>query len=967
MHATPEPLDIQGLELPDGRLVVAPRPAVWGATPTHAQQRHAHARLHRLRREVGGASIAWDFARDAVRGVMVPAMPAPGAMTSPAAAEAIARAWLSRHIDILAPGSTPDDFVLVTNDRSAGMRSVGFAQHHDGVPVRGGQLSFRFKADALTFVGSQALPFVDPPMATRRIGSEAAVVQAKAWVAATYPDATINAHATGERLILPLWDGARFVYRDVIRVDVQSDAPLGRWSVYLDTETAEPVAREQRLMPAVTVRFNVPERHPLGARANRDAAQLYVVETGNPATTDLLGQVELTATPSNVVTTVRGPLVEISNAPAAEANNDFPVVDGDTIVWNGDGDEFTDSQLTTFIHVSQAKAFVRTIAPGLTWLDQTVNATVNIAGSCNAASDGDSLFFLQASGDCQNTGRLADVIHHELGHSVHRQSILAGVGAFDSALSEGTSDYLAATMVDDSGMGRGFFYNEDPLRELDPVGSEWTWPDDIGEVHETGRIIAGTLWDLRTTLMGTLGADVGRDYVDLIWYEATRRATDIPSMYAETLLLDDDDGDLNNGTPNGCEINAVFEAHGLVDPGTLGTSTIALSQVDEGRQVALSQAIPILPGCPTTLDAAELRWRLRGDPEDEFTTVAMTADGDEWLGIIPNQETGVVAEYQVALTYSNGASTLMPLNPADRWFQTFFGDVQPIYCLDDAADLGAWTLEGVGNNWSFGPLAPSGSDPSAPYDDDGVQLSQDGEYSPGSSTRAISPTIDISGRKDVRLHFRRWLAVEDAQFDHATLYANEQAQWANAASEVGGVHHVDRQWRFVDIDISEFIDEGDLRFGFELTSDQGLELGGWNVDSLCVVEVTDAVCGDNQVAGTEQCDDGNTEDGDGCDARCRLEDDGGSTGGDSDGGDSDGGTHGGDTVDGTGGEPPGGTAGLDTGETSSGDDTSGAQQGDDGGCSCRSGSSGGRSGSAAWLLLGLAGALRLRRRNQRQR
>src|SRR5690606_30853265 len=101
-------------------------------------------------------------------------------------------------------------------------------------------------------------------------------------------------------------------------------------------------------------------------------------------------------------------------------------------------------------------------------------------------------------------------------------------------------------------------------------GKEWHWPEDRGEVHDEGRIIGGALWDLRVALSEALGPAEGVALTDRIWYEATRRAVDIPSMYPEALLVDDDDGDLSNGTPHSCIIDQVFYAHGLVGPAVLG-------------------------------------------------------------------------------------------------------------------------------------------------------------------------------------------------------------------------------------------------------------------------------------------------------------------------------------------------------------------------------------------------------------
>jgi hypothetical protein len=89
---------------------------------------------------------------------------------------------------------------------------------------------------------------------------------------------------------------------------------------------------------------------------------------------------------------------------------------------------------------------------------------------------------------CENTGRIADIVYHEYGHSVHQQSLIPGVGAFEGALSEGISDYLSGTITNDSGLGRGFFVDapDGPLREMNPDGSEARWPEDISgnDVHD---------------------------------------------------------------------------------------------------------------------------------------------------------------------------------------------------------------------------------------------------------------------------------------------------------------------------------------------------------------------------------------------------------------------------------------------------------------------------------------------------
>ena len=68
-----------------------------------------------------------------------------------------------------------------------------------------------------------------------------------------------------------------------------------------------------------------------------------------------------------------------------------------------------------------------------------ITANVNIAQACNAFFDGHAINFFHASPECQNTGLVQDVVFHEFGHSVHAAEIIEGVGAFDSAMSEGAA------------------------------------------------------------------------------------------------------------------------------------------------------------------------------------------------------------------------------------------------------------------------------------------------------------------------------------------------------------------------------------------------------------------------------------------------------------------------------------------------------------------------------------------------
>jgi hypothetical protein len=137
------------------------------------------------------------------------------------------------------------------------------------------------------------------------------------------------------------------------------------------------------------------------------------------------------------------------------------------------------------------------------------------------------------------------------------------------------------------------------------------------------------------------------------------------------------------------------------------------------------------------------------------------------------------------------------------------------------------------------------------------------------------PEIDVGQWSDVHLQYRRWLSVEDSHFDKARVTVNGKRAWINYDSNRGdssSIHHLDREWRFHDVLLSGYAAGTKLTIEFDLETDEGLELGGWQIDDLCVVANVHSICGDGIKTPTEQCDDGaNNADAPGkCRTYCRA-------------------------------------------------------------------------------------------------
>ena len=826
------------------------------------------AALGRLEAEVGPVVATWDPVTEVPHRILLGGMPTPGVMVDAAKAESVALELLSRHTELLAPGTKPTDFVVVTNDLSAGIRSVGLVQQHRGMPVLGGQVSVRFKNDRLVMLGSGAYPNVAVASRGRTATRREIQTQAQRWVAADVPGLLHETGAVEGPFVLPLVDAAgRLEYAEVFRTTLELGNPSTAWTVYLDAASGNPVARKQTLLYGTgQLLLDVPARSPQGPRAQFPADRMFLSAGGVDSTTTASGLFDFPGANATFEPTIAGPFASVSNDNGPQLTTSLPIADGGAATWQ-QLDEQADAQLAAYAHTMVVKNFVRTLSD-VPWLDDPIPVVVNIGDTCNAFSDGNSINFFRSGDGCQNTALLADVVYHEFGHSIHSQSVLPGVGEFNVSLSEGISDYLSGTLTEDSGLARGFFFSDEPLRDFDPDGYEYRWPEDRGEVHHEGLIIGGALWDLRKRMIEKLGPAEGAAYVDRVWYETTRRAVDIPSMYPEALLLDDDDGNLLNGTPNGCDINAAYGPHGLFNPAA-ASERVTLQVDGDTTTVSLELSLPNFPDCPIAA-APRLRWRLRGSSEETEVPMGLTLD-DAYAVILPPQPAGTVYEYQVLPGYDIDPGRSLPDNVVDPWYQHYVGEVIELGCLDTDSDFVA------GTGWQVGSWAPdsAATDPTEAYDGQ-THAWQLATYPAGAINELSLGPIDTGPYTDVRLQFRRWLAVEDGYFDQAYIRVNDERAWTNyAATEdyLASFHHLDKEWRFVDLDIGQYVGPDGVEVTFGTRSDGGLEFGGWSLADVCVVAVDGptGACGNGVLEAPEACDDGNTAAGDGCDATCQVE------------------------------------------------------------------------------------------------
>jgi hypothetical protein len=846
----------------------------WGSRPSPAWSHLA---------ATGSWTAAWDTATGVPVRIWGSSIAAPGAMAHPDVAEQVARQFLADNLALLAPGAQLSDFVLVSNVYDGNIRAIGFHQLSGGVRVLGGQVSFEFKNDRLFVVGSEALPDVVVPRAVHMARAQVAMRSMALRTAVGLPDAVVS--PPGDEVILPLvTDDGILGYRLVRPVTVDGGAD-GKYVGYVDAIDGELIAARQLNMYAVgTVEFHGVDRYPGRGYVNYNAPFANVTVNGVTQVTSTTGGISwMPDATASLGIAPDGKYVTIVNkaTSGAMATATLSIAPGGTAVWDASGVKEDDAQVNTFINVNIAKEWVRAhLDPDMPTVDDQITANVNIAQDCNAFFDGTNVNFFHATSQCENTGEIQDVVFHEYGHRVHTAEIIEGVGAFDGAMSEGAADFLAAQITNDSGMGRGFFFNDEPLRELDPPDHEWLWPQDIAEIHHTGMIFGGTWWDLRKALIQEYGADAGAALTETLWVGALRRSVDIPSSLIEALATDDDDGDLSNGTPHECLIRDAFGRHGLRTvsgsieaPGTLETSSLAI-----GIAINVTGLSGRCGG--DALAGAQLEWKPSFGPVPAPGGVdAQPAGDNRFFAELPLAPQGTVL-YRVNVKFQDGSTFTLADNRADPYYQLYQGHTVKLYCTDFETNPFAegWKsgADAGPSPWKWGTPASGATDPHVAFSGSRI-LAQalDGDYAAKSHSWVEMPEIDVGRYSDVRLQYRRWLGVEDSHFDQAQILANGTRAWMNFTDNMGdnsATAHLDKEWRFHDVPLSPYFFGHKLTVRWDLKSDEGLEFGGWQLDDVCIVANPSSICGDSIKASTEQCDTGpmNADLPDVCRTDCRL-------------------------------------------------------------------------------------------------
>ncbi|TMQ71002.1 MAG: hypothetical protein E6K80_06855, partial [Candidatus Eisenbacteria bacterium] len=166
-------------------------------------------------------------------------------------------------------------------------------------------------------------------------------------------------------------------------------------------------------------------------------------------------------------------------------------------------------------------------------------------------------------------------------------------------------------------------------------------------------------------------------------------------FFLETLVADDDDGNLANGTPHFAQIEAAFDAHGIGTSFYLSIAHTPLAdQPASGPRVATAHVTyggpfgALDPGSPT------IHYAIDGEPESQ---VAMTAlGGGDYSASLPQASGTIIRYWLSAADVSGGMRTDPPGAPAWSTHAFLAGAVTQALANDMETDPG-WTVGAPGD------------------------------------------------------------------------------------------------------------------------------------------------------------------------------------------------------------------------------------------------------------------------------
>jgi len=566
-------------------------------------------------------------------------------------------------------GLNKADWQLTRNEITPRAGYVSFQQILNGRKVQFSSISFRFTNDG-------QLIRINLKSYGRNGIAQTPAISAEAALAAAgndLTDAVITSQTAGTDWTwfpVPSENGytLRPAWSYIIEAATKNNGPL-RLTGFVDAISGDVLYRTNEIKEGgdLTVKGTVYKNGTLNAATNEPLTDLAVTIGSTTYYTDSLGyfsdpNLTLPAI-ANIPLQGRWSKVRSSNnGNITPTFNDTLTATGTLYIYPMTGTS-SSRHVNAYYHVNRVHDFMKGYYPTFTGMDIVLPTNVDLTtGTCNAFYNGSSINFYAAGGGCTSFSEIGDIIYHEYGHGISDKFYQAhspsGSTIINGALNEASSDIWAISITRNPVLGQNCYTNAPNsfIRRYDQTPK--IYPQDItGEVHGDGEIIAGAWWDVA---VNTGSVDTMTKLFTDVYYDTPDGPTGTEGIVYHDVLIsalmsDDNDNNLNNGTPHFVEIVKAFAKHGiyLLSDATISHQELAHQPVSTPINVTASVNMTY----QGLLQDVKLVYRLRGTTV--WDTVAMTNNGSmNFSAQIPGQDSaGQLIDYYIAVSDISGTAS----------------------------------------------------------------------------------------------------------------------------------------------------------------------------------------------------------------------------------------------------------------------------------------------------------------------
>lgn len=599
----------------------------------------------------------------------------------------------------------------------------------------------------------------------------------------------------------------------------ESNGTYDRRMMLMDAQTGE-VLKDASVVRTIDVQGNVaglatPGLEPdtgTNTPVSTDLPNVTVeILGGNESETDIDGNFVIPHGGSSAVTVrseMRGPSLSqgINDLGGGELLIDLNVTPPGPadFLHNASPTQFDTAEVNTMLHTSLVHTFLGDINPSYPGLNRAFTANTNITSTCNAFYDGVSINFYREGGGCVNTA-YSTVVYHEYGHKIVDDGASFPSGDYH----EGMADCVSMILADDPVVGEGF---SGPGTNVRSGINNRTYPCG-GAVHFCGQVMSGSVWDTRDALEQTEPTQ----YLDIIQsltinQIAIHSGGIDPGITIDFLTLDDDDANLDNGTPHYDEINLGFGNHGMPAPPLIFVDF----NYPNGLPDTISpngNTVVRVEVTPNVTDPVPGSGLLYYDDGSGYQSIPMQIVSDDvYDAVFPSVECATIVDYYFAVDTTDAGEATDPAGaPLVDGYNGFSASaINDVFVDDFEADLG-WSVENISledGGWNRGVPVGGGDrgDPASDFDGSGACYltdNVDGNSDvDGGPTRLTSPIFDATGGDNVFVSYARWFTNDDNDGDRLTVEISNDAgsNWTTLES-VGNTPG----WEEANFNIGDFV------------------------------------------------------------------------------------------------------------------------------------------------------------------